>query len=817
MDFHPMRCLLVPFALMTAAISFGGQQSQNPFKPPAAKIHFAPDRTFDLKKVYVEITVDYPGRKIAGMTRNTLAPLQDGTKQIVLHAGESLRISKLEVNGKTASYKRDGSNLLVQVPTVPKGTDLTVTAEYSAVYSRNSGGFHFIQPNKSEPYRVGFWTQGETEGNRDWAVTWDYPNDFALTETRTTVPAEWTVIGNGIKTEDKVQGRTRTVGWRMDQPHATYLLSLVAAPMDVATDRYRGKPLIYAVPRGKGGMIEASFGDTKQMLEFFESITGVPYPWPKYAQNAMYEFGGGMENVSSTTLGEGSLTDGRDGFRTMASLNSHELAHQWFGDLVTCKDWGQIWLNESFATLFETLYTEHLFGKSAYDREIDSNMRAYFFEARRYTHPLATNLYRDPDSMFDSHTYPKGGVVLHSLRRFLGDQAFFAGLKLYLERNRHQPVETSQLVAALTDASGVNVQPFFDQWVLKPGHPLLESSWSYDEAKRAVVLKVSQKQDTSAGIPIYDIDAKVGVIRDGQLERIPVRLSQAEQTIELPMAAKPSAVLLDPDHDFLREIRGSAFRPEEAEAVFLYAPNPTDRDSALSTWMASKPSDEAIQRVVSTLRSDNDRFPVFLNLGPLVRLKREDLRSFYLAELEHKNFERRAQAVEGLRDLQVQEATTQVVRNLIQPDAPYDVLREAVRALAVWDAKGNVESFQQAVRYSGESDSVLVAAYAALAASGQPASIEQILRDAGPEHREAQRVAALRALVNYDGQRARVVGLLHEAINNGGWRLVSVARDIVDKQKLTELVGDLKAYLEKDPPDFLKTQIEATIGRLEPK
>src|SRR6516225_10031962 len=253
----------------------------------------------------------------------------------------------------------------------------------------------------------------------------------------------------------------------MQHAHATYLISLVGAPLDIKRSSWRGVELIYAVPKGKRHLIDDSFGDTPDMLSFFSGTLGVKYPWPKYAQSAMYDHPAGMENVTAATLGAHGLTDKRRGFRTMSGANAHELAHQWFGDLLTCKDWGHLWLNEGFATFFRYLYVEHSRGKDAYAHEIEGAMQSYFQESRRYKRPLATNLYPDKEAMFDAHTYQKGAAILHTMRRYLGDQAFFVGLRQYLTRYRHMPVDSHDLCEAMTEATGVNLEPFFDQWIYK--------------------------------------------------------------------------------------------------------------------------------------------------------------------------------------------------------------------------------------------------------------------------------------------------------------------------------------------------------------
>ena len=458
--------MLASFALSLFALA--PLQGQNPFLPPSAKYHYAPDRTCDLRHVCISVEVDWPKRSIKGTTINTMAPLRSGITEIVLHAGTNLQIQTVKVSGATTSFKRDGRRLLIPVGAKSKGAPFDVTITYSASRlgdrpgAMADNGWHWIRASQADPYRIGFWTQGWAEHNSEWAPTWDYSNDLATSETITTVPADWNVVGNGalVQTTLSSDKKRKTYHWRMTQPHATYLISLVGGPFDIQTATWSGIGLMYVVPRGMGYLIPSSFSDTPDMLDFFSKKLGVLYPWPKYAQNAMYDFGGGMENVSSTTLGEGSLTEPRDGYRKMASLNSHELAHQWFGDLVTCKDWGDVWLNESFATFMQGCYFEHSRGKTGYDWEIEDYMQSYFREARRYKRPISTKLYPNADSMLDSHSYPKGAAVLHTLRRKLGEEAFWGGLKRYLTSWRHTPVESNQLRRSMTEATGIELEPF---------------------------------------------------------------------------------------------------------------------------------------------------------------------------------------------------------------------------------------------------------------------------------------------------------------------------------------------------------------------
>ncbi|RYG32935.1 aminopeptidase, partial [bacterium] len=654
------------------------QTPRNPFTD-GAKLQYAPDRDFDLLNVFVTTDVDYANRGIKGSSENTLAPLRDNVKSIVLNASTALNISELTIDGMRATYKRDGDRLIIETPSARRGKAMKVRAVYAASNQKgggfgSGGGWHWIEPQKNlaadamlpwgvpNSSRQGFWTQGETEYNREWAVTWDYPNDLATSETVTTAPADWTVIGNGVLRGERKSsdGKTKTWTWKMDQPHATYLLAIYGGPLDVKKDTWRGKPLWYVTPKGLGYLIDDSFGDTKDMLTFFSDRLGVEYAWPKYAQVAMWDFGGGMENVSATILGAGSLTESREGFRDMSSLNSHELGHQWFGDLVTCKDWGDAWLNESFATFLQMIYFEHSQGANGYAWEVEDAMQGYFRESRRYKRPISTKLYKNGDAMFDSHTYPKGGAVLHTLRRKLGDEAFYGSLKDYLTKWRHTPVESAQLRRAFTESTGTNAEPFWAQWFEKPGHPVLE--FTYAPGANGTTVTIKQTQDTSDGTPVYDIPTKVAAFDgNGGMKSFDVHITKTEETFNIP-GTQAVAVLLDQDHDFLRELKWPDYDVPALRAILQTAPNAVDKQRSLDLLLKKSQEAGDLELAMRVAAESANRFPAIRSLQSIADRKSEDTRAFFLAQLAHPDYDRRAQAVRALAGLPRNESTEAKLR-----------------------------------------------------------------------------------------------------------------------------------------------------------
>lgn len=678
---------------------------------------YAPSRTCDLLNVEVDINVDYPARSFSGTSRSRMAALRNGIEEVGIMAGPQLTIMAVTLNNQPAAYRRDKGMLYVSTGKLKKGQELTIGVQYSQSNSKGTGfgsgggGFHWIEPTADTPTRVGFWTQGETGYNSQWAPTWDYPNDFATSKVRVTVQSDWTAIGNGTLTKETTSGNKKTFEWTMTQPHATYLLSLAGGPLDIKKDKWQDVDLWYVGPRGKGKYLEDSFGNTKDMLTFFSNVLNVKYPWPKYAQNAMYDFGGGMENVSATTLGQNSLTEKREGYFEMDSLNSHELAHQWFGDLVSCMHWGDAWLNESFATYFQILYFEHSRGKAGLDWEIEGAMRSYFFEARRYKRPISTKFYSNADAMFDSHSYPKGGVVLHTLRKQIGDEAFYQGLNYYLTKWRHTPVESAQLRRAFAEGTGINVEPFWDQWIDKPGHPVLETSWRLLDT--ALMLTVKQVQKTDDGTPIYTIPAEVGYItKGGQRGTRPIRISKQQEEFTLSVPSDTVAVILDPEHDFLREMVNTPWTNEQAEAILAHGWDATDLQRAFDQVVGAG----NLPAAIAAARKDREHFPMIRSTNTLVAKAEEGQRAFWMEELAHQDFDRRAAAVNALGRLGANAEASRALRDLINDKSPVEVVVNAIRALQAWDAKGNRGTFESAAKIDDMRGRIKRAADAAIRA-----------------------------------------------------------------------------------------------------
>ena len=424
---------------------------------PAARADqpFAPSRDYDLQNVRVELRFNLDQKQIVGQVTHTLTTLKDGLRTLDFDS-VGLTILSARIDGKDARFSTDEAKLHVDLDRAGKaGEKHEVTIRYQGTPKK---GVYFVLPNKSyssQPKEI--WTQGEAEDTRYYIPIYDYPNDRTTTEMIVTVPSNWVTVSNG-KLESVVDAGQglKTWTWRQSQPISTYLISLVAGEFDERKITWRNIPVDYRVPRGEADRIEPTFVRTPDMLSFFADRLGVPYPWDKYDQTAVDQFSlGGMENVSATTLTARGLLHpalARESMEGADSLISHEMSHQWFGDLVTCKDWANLWLNEGFATFMAALWEEHQYGpdNAAYARW--RSQAAWVRQRRLFTVPIVTHEFHDSLD-YAGNIYGKAGLVLEMLREQLGDDTFFHALQHYLEANRLQNVVTADLIKAIEDSS----------------------------------------------------------------------------------------------------------------------------------------------------------------------------------------------------------------------------------------------------------------------------------------------------------------------------------------------------------------------------
>jgi len=568
---------------------------------------YARNRDYDLEHSRIALRFDLDQKKVMGDVTHTLTILHDATSKIVFDSA-GLTIHSATLNKSAAKFEIKDDKLIIPLTAAAHaGEKFEITIRYEG---KPTKGLYFILPDKDYPDRPKqVWTQGESEDTRYYLPTYDYPNDRLTTETILTVPASWITVANGklINVSDAANGM-KTWTWKESVPSSTYLFTVVAGEFEEIKDSWRGIPVTYYAPKGRGDRLSINYSRTPQMIELFSAKLGVNYPWEKYAQAMVDDFvAGGMENSSATTNTSNSLQHpklapefitGEDG------LISHELGHQWFGDLVTCKDWGDIWLNEGFATFMEFVWTESHFGKDQADYERWQSAHQWFEEANLYSKPTVRHDFNDSGE-FDGNAYTKGGWVLYMLRHQLGEDAFYYGLKHYLEVNRGKNVVTADLARAMEEATHTNVDQFFNQWLYGAGAPKFDLSYRYDEAKHEVALTVKQTQRVEGRVGLFHIPTEVEITTASGPKLFPITVSQDKDTaiFTFPADSAPLMVLFDKGGHVLKS---TEFHKEKREWLYQLknASDLADRADAISGLAKLKGDDEVVAALNNALLND---------------------------------------------------------------------------------------------------------------------------------------------------------------------------------------------------------------------
>jgi len=569
---------------------------------------YARSRNYDLQHSRIALRFDLQDKKVIGDVTHTVSLLREGLDELSFDS-VGLQIENVRVNKSEAKFETTDKALIVRLPKAGKlGEKYDVEIRYEA---KPTKGLYFILPDKDYPKRPAqIWTQGESEDTRYYLPTYDYPNDRLTTETILTVPSDWLTVSNGklINTTD-AGGGMKTWTWRESLPSSTYLFSVVAGEFVEWKDSWRNVPVTYYAPKDRADRLAANYNRTPAMIEFFSKKLGVDYPWEKYAQSMVDDFvAGGMENSSATTNTASSLRHPRlvpEYPHDEDGLISHELGHQWFGDLLTTKDWGNIWLNEGFATFMEFMWTESHYGKDEGDYERWDSMREWSLQHNLYAKPIVRRDF-DDSSEFDGNAYGKGALVLSMLRRQLGEQGFYASLKHYLEVNRGKNVVTADLTRAIEETTHTNVDRFFDQWVYGAGAPQFEIAYQYDADRKQVALHVKQLQKIEERVGLFTVPVEVEITNTTGPKLYPITVAKPDETFTFPSASAPQLVIFDKGSQVLKS---ADFKKESREWIYQLknAGELADRADAAVALGKLKGNDEAAAALGEALRNDKGR------------------------------------------------------------------------------------------------------------------------------------------------------------------------------------------------------------------
>jgi aminopeptidase N len=765
----------------------------HPFALESARLHYAADRPVVAQHLSLELALDFDAQRISGSVTHTVKAVR--TVRCITFDAVDLEVSKVEVDGKPASFDASsGEQLHVTLPRALKaGATAKVKVTYRAAPQR---GLFFVGPDEWYPKRPRqAWTQGQDIDSRHYFPCLDTPSQKCPSEVKATFPAGMTALSNGRLVADSTKNGKRTMHFRLDQPHSPYLVTLVVGDFTVIEQKAGATRIRTLVEPSREADARRTVKRTPQMLALFEKLTGVPYPWGDYAQVFVSEFiFGGMENTSATTLTDAVLFDERAALDYDAdSLLAHELAHQWFGDLVTCRDWPHGWLNEGFATYAEVLWKEQAEGPDAADHQRKEDLEAYLGEvSERYARPIVARKFDAPIDLFDRHLYEKGGLVLHELRTRLGDEAFFAVLRHYVATHAGGTVETVDLARAVERVTGRNLDRFFDEYVFRAGHPKLEVEASWDADRKVVRLAVKQAQDGDA----YELTLPVQLSVKDEVTTHELPVCEKEHVFFLPAEREPDWCAVDPRGDRLATLEEKKpvgwWREQLAKAPAARA------RTAAAEALAKKPGAATVAALAKALGAER----VFHGTRAacakaLAALRSPDAKKALLGALSVKHPKVRRAVVAALgdfrEDVEVAKALTDVCR---KGDPSYFVEAEAARALGKVRGQGAFEVLVSMLERPGFGDTVRCGALEGLAELRDRRAWPHVLEAAkygAPAIARRAAVMALAKLAEPAEKKTEAVELLSGFLRDSSFRVRLAAIQAATALGDERMVGPLSS------------------------
>ena len=596
-----MRNLLVTFlVLFTMLIN-----AQNAtYQPEREKIN-------NLVHTKLKVDFDFNKSQLNGEAWVTLAPHFYATDKVVLDA-KSFDIHEVKINAQNTDFNYTDNQLTVILDkTYKKNEAYTVYIKYTAkpeeivqkgsTAIQDAKGLYFIDPLDEDPEKpTQIWTQGETESSSCWFPTIDSPNQKTTQEIYMTVPDKFLTLSNGLLI-DKTQNSdgTRTDYWKMDQKHAPYLVFMGVGEFSEVKDTWNSLDVNYYVESDYESVAKDIFGNTPEMMTFFSTLTGVPYPWDKYSQIVIRDYvSGAMENTTAVVHAEaaqqkkGQLIDKNEWEGTIA----HELFHHWFGDLVTTESWSNLTVNESFATYSVYLWLQHKYGQDAADAHMYDDIQVYL-QSQSEDKDLVRFYYEDKEHMFDPVSYHKGSAILNMLRDYLGDEAFFEAFNYYLTQHKYGTAEAHDLRLAFEKVSGKDLNWFFNQWYFGSGHIKLFVTYDYNTINKTVTINFNQQGN------IFSFPISIDIYGETGQKRHDVWVDKVQNSFTYPYTKLPKLINIDAKHVLLAEITESKSL-ENYIYQFNNAPHYVDRKLALEEIVKHQQTNKDAQKTVVKAFSD---------------------------------------------------------------------------------------------------------------------------------------------------------------------------------------------------------------------
>lgn len=814
-----MHYLLVFVALATVSCKSTREIATTPAPAPAATTELAaadlipayapkkhgykPSRTrfHDLLHTRLELSFDWENRRAMGKAYLRLRPYFYPTSQLVLDA-KGFDVHKVqwvaESGTKDLKYTYDGKQLTIDLGrSLSREEEYEVFIDYTAKpYEREAKegiaitsdlGLYFVNHDGKDPEKPRqIWTQGETQASSCWFPTIDATNERCTEEISLTVDKRYVTVANGrlVSQTDNEDG-TRTDYWRQDLPHAPYLFALVVGEFAEVRDTWRDKPVNYYVEKEYEPYARLVFGNTPEMIEFFSQKLNYDYPWDKYSQIVVREFvSGAMENTGCVIFYDPLQHDASEHLdETNEDIIAHELFHHWFGDLVTCESWANLPLNESFASYGESLWFLNKYGKDYADHHLDKDLTLYLDESAEKQEPLIRYELDEPDDMFDRHSYQKGARVLHLLRAYVGEDAFWKSLALYLKRNEYSDVEIHELRIAFEDVTGQDLNWFFNQWFLSAGHPILDVR--YETERNTVLVAVSQQQDLRY-FPVFQLPLKVQITDEqGNHSLFPVEMTTQDTVFRIEWKGTPGNVVFDAERVLvgtMSESKPMGWWINQA----LYGPNYKQKQEAIAELADYLDQDEAVDALLARLKDPwwATREEALQVLRDYEGARQKTLyETFISLGKNDPKSDVRAEAISVFSDEEVlrfaeEKGLIASIDEMIEgglKDSSYNVQATALAALTYRDgmrAYGIAREME-----TGRSTQILMITSAILMQIGQQADFDRVMANVKKMRTSQEKLQLLQYMGSYlrkqspEQQEEGVAYLMEVAEHDGQWAL----------------------------------------------
>ncbi len=727
----------------------------------------APSHNYDVIHYKLDIRVDEVAKSISGKTTITLIPQFPKLETVLLNAGE-MTIKRVTINNG-AELKFDSTTYMLNVhldKSYSWKDTLRLTVEYSCNPKR---GMTFYAPDSGYPNkRWQFWSQGEDTTNHFWFPCYDYPNDKATSEVIITVNKKFSALSNGklLSVKENKKENTKTFHWKQSKPHSSYLVMIAGGEYAVLKDKAGKLPLEYYVYPDDTLNGRICFSETPKMIKFFNEKIGFDYPWEKYGQIILQDHFGGMENTGATTLSDNATVyDERVRIdESPVSLLAHELAHQWWGDVVTCRDFRHAWLNESFATYFDPLYFEHWKGRDEFDlRMYDNQNSGIWVDTARGRKPVVS------EGSYGENIYPRGASILHMLRFLLGDELFWKSIKHYITKYQFQPVETNDFEIAIEEATGQNLYWFFDQWIYKAGLPIFNIGYTWSDSSQQVSMRVEQIQTMDSLTGVFRTPVNIEITTPSGSTNYRVNILTKDTTFVFPASQKPLLVVFDKGNWLLKRVKFAKSR-EEWKYQALHAESPISRLRALQGMTLQENNEEFIREI--TDRMVNDPFWAVrreaVNQSAKIKTadeaKRNEIKKGLMEAYKDKKSDVRNAAIAQLGNYKYNDVSVLLTKAL--EDSSYNVLNSALRALVKVDSVNAIPTVSKYLDYPSFRNRVANTALSALSSVDSVKIIPIAMDRARYGQPPSTRSTALGVLSKYGKGKPEIISFYKSLLND---------------------------------------------------